>query len=321
MQIKLSKAALGLALSAGLALGVTGARAASPPASPASWSYAESHVGYCQFGPGGCSAIVQTNSVTDQGRDYNALADANNASHGRALGWVTNDGLLPDLHGFALTQNGLPAHQGNFTSTLVEAAQAFTWNGAAIDLHADDLQATVHYIGNNGGQPANSVTAGFALLDSSVIDDPTLGAAWFGLKGSGQGQPTGAFSATCATPGAVGIADNGASHLNGEHASSFGATNCGDGVLHLETGDQFVIWEKLFLTEATPGAIDATHTFSLGFSDKVLPETQGFIASNLSIASFRPSIPEPGTWALMLVGFGGLGAALRRRRAAAPLTA
>jgi hypothetical protein len=30
-----------------------------------------------------------------------------------------------------------------------------------------------------------------------------------------------------------------------------------------------------------------------------------------------PGVPEPATWAMMLLGFGGLGATLRRRRAQA----
>jgi hypothetical protein len=30
--------------------------------------------------------------------------------------------------------------------------------------------------------------------------------------------------------------------------------------------------------------------------------------------TFRTAVPEPGTWALMLLGFGGIGLALRRRR-------
>jgi hypothetical protein len=30
--------------------------------------------------------------------------------------------------------------------------------------------------------------------------------------------------------------------------------------------------------------------------------------------SFTASVPEPGAWALMIVGFGGVGAAMRSRR-------
>jgi PEP-CTERM motif len=32
--------------------------------------------------------------------------------------------------------------------------------------------------------------------------------------------------------------------------------------------------------------------------------------------TFTTAVPEPATWAMMLAGFGGLGAAMRRRRVA-----
>ena len=42
-----------------------------------------------------------------------------------------------------------------------------------------------------------------------------------------------------------------------------------------------------------------------------------FVVSNISVAG----VPEPATWAMMLVGFGGLGAAMRSRRKPAVVTA
>jgi len=39
----------------------------------------------------------------------------------------------------------------------------------------------------------------------------------------------------------------------------------------------------------------------------------GFVATGFS-ATFSGAVPEPGTWALMILGFGGAGAMLRRRR-------
>ena len=39
---------------------------------------------------------------------------------------------------------------------------------------------------------------------------------------------------------------------------------------------------------------------------------------NVRVGAFAPAIPEPGTWVLMVLGFGGLGATLRMRRRPAP---
>ncbi len=38
-------------------------------------------------------------------------------------------------------------------------------------------------------------------------------------------------------------------------------------------------------------------------------------SSTLRISSVAAAVPEPATWAMMLVGFGGIGVAMRRRRA------
>lgn len=49
--------------------------------------------------------------------------------------------------------------------------------------------------------------------------------------------------------------------------------------------------------------------------DVKLTDTQGYSNAVLYRASaVTAAVPEPGTWALMLLGFGGIGTAMRRRR-------
>ena len=55
-----------------------------------------------------------------------------------------------------------------------------------------------------------------------------------------------------------------------------------------------------FLNTLSTGHIDVV------FSDSTNPVPQAF--------AFATNVPEPSTWALMIAGFGGVGAMMRRRR-------
>ena len=73
----------------------------------------------------------------------------------------------------------------------------------------------------------------------------------------------------------------------------------------------------------TPGNADpfTTHTYSfttatagnLVFTDSGPSNQQGNLLDNVSLTA----VPEPASWAMMIVGLFGLGAALRRRNATA----
>ncbi|MBL8553631.1 MAG: PEP-CTERM sorting domain-containing protein [Phenylobacterium sp.] len=75
------------------------------------------------------------------------------------------------------------------------------------------------------------------------------------------------------------------------------------------------------------GAIDALNTFDIGaqtHQDDDLIQGLNFspqtfrLRFNNGVLDYSPSaaVPEPGVWALMIVGFGAVGAAIRRRRTA-----
>jgi len=68
---------------------------------------------------------------------------------------------------------------------------------------------------------------------------------------------------------------------------------------------------QLFSFDLTATAVSQTLTF-LGRND---PATTLMDDVSLVARDATAAVPEPASWALMLLGFGGLGAALRRRRA------
>ena len=57
-------------------------------------------------------------------------------------------------------------------------------------------------------------------------------------------------------------------------------------------------------------AANTSYTFSFGGTNS-RTTTGGTLNDNVSI---DPAVPEPATWAMMLLGFGGIGLAMRRRR-------
>ena len=58
------------------------------------------------------------------------------------------------------------------------------------------------------------------------------------------------------------------------------------------------------------GGYDILHVNDVAFSGS-LPAGQTFLTQNIS--GYVQAVPEPATWALMLLGFGGIGFAMRRR--------
>jgi fibro-slime domain-containing protein len=72
-------------------------------------------------------------------------------------------------------------------------------------------------------------------------------------------------------------------------------------------------------TSATPttsllGA--GNHTFTAFYADRAQTQAQTYFNILTEGLTVTPSVPEPGTWAMMLLGFGGIGLAMRRRRPA-----
>ncbi|MFI4966828.1 MAG: PEPxxWA-CTERM sorting domain-containing protein [Caulobacterales bacterium] len=88
------------------------------------------------------------------------------------------------------------------------------------------------------------------------------------------------------------------------------AVNGFDGI---NTPNSFITWAQ-FVAEAGTTSVGAVYVdLDGGFAG-----TQRMLADNFtvngSVFDATAPVPEPATWAMMLVGFGGLGAMMRRRR-------
>jgi hypothetical protein len=62
---------------------------------------------------------------------------------------------------------------------------------------------------------------------------------------------------------------------------------------------------------ASPSGNFALHVNNVSFSGSA---PAGETVLRQDINGYIRAVPEPGTWALMLLGFGGIGLAMRRRR-------
>jgi hypothetical protein len=303
------------ASAAACAMALAGAGSARA-ADTLSWSFAGATVGFCNFTQCGTQPLQIAGHQDGSGSDFNASA-LTLTPHGNAAAWAAPGaaGLLPDLHAIAVAfgPNQTPG-QANISWAVVEAVQVYQWTGGAYDLDPTMFVGSVDYSASNVPGPASGIIAGFAILDSSILAANSLGNPWFNFGMSGSAL-TGAFQGDCSTPGAVGIADGGYDHMKGNQSYSIGATAC-NGLLHLNSGDEFVLWSKMYVNENAPGVLDASHTFHIGLDPNVPPSTAQTLVSNVQLQSYSYSVPEPAAWALMLLGFGGVGAALRRRRVA-----
>jgi len=107
---------------------------------------------------------------------------------------------------------------------------------------------------------------------------------------------------------------------------TFNNTLAGNYFVSLTTANPAVLFTALTITPIT-GSGSITYGGAPTAAITLLPGSLGIGSYTLSFSgttsggggeagtlSFFTAVPEPGTWALMLLGFGGIGMAMRRRR-------
>jgi hypothetical protein len=179
-------------------------------------------------------------------------------------------------------------------SAIVGTAMTLAATAASATVTLGNKGSSCSTIGCTAGTASATVTQNVTIPNSVEFDDTNASAgtqtAWFNFYVTPA--MLGTFSATVATypVGSVTMLEL----LTG----SSDGTNPGSTLVTSTSGTQLT-WENL-----TSGT---WYTFEYTAN---LP-TAGDISGT---GNFYPAVPEPATWALMLLGFGGIGFAMRRQR-------
>jgi hypothetical protein len=301
------------------------------------WSSGMATVGVCQVGvtcnqPNGVAFLSRRQS-TDTDTDFNRVAtgpqDYLTITNGGYFGnaWASaeaGEGLLglPVLHAFAESRSvGLGLSNNPYIGVdiaIIQAVQGYTnTSDQNLIIPLSAFQGLVDY--NVTGAPG-AVSAGIAVTTSAILD-PLVAAQWSALGGQGH---FGEFTAGCGTAGALAIGQSGARNSQAGPATQyagFGATSCTGGDTYLlAPNETFYVWARLGVTHSTIGVTDASNTFNVTIAPEYQQLVQEQIAPSLQFASGAnldipmSAVPEPATWAMMILGYGGVGLYIRRRK-------
>jgi PEP-CTERM motif-containing protein len=275
----------------------------------ASWSYAQVGVGSCDVSS--CTAThppVYITKPIDQGYNHNASISATDATRGSASASIDLGDFpsLPELHSIS---SGAPTADGanSWNFGFVEGSVGFLWTGPTMTIPLDTFVGTLEF--SNTGSGFGYANGSLAFV-SNAVEDPAIGLLWSADNGNG------GFSATCSTPGAESILTTGVVSTKGADVTAVTNHLCASPTVNLVHDQDFYIWSRLETFVAGNEVSDASGTFSIDFKEGTSPELERFLAANVAPVG---SIPEPSSWALMLLGFGALGAGLRSRRRAVAL--
>jgi|GEM_PF-4312987 len=270
------------------------------------WSYAQVGVGSCDAAT--CNAAhpaVYIAKPIDQGFDHNSSVTYSDATRGSASASVGIDDFpaLPELHAIA---SGKPDAAGakSWNFAFVEAAVGFRWTGADLSVPRDTFVGTLDW--SNTGTFFGYANGSMAVTDNS-IENPAVGALWSADNG------TGGFAATCSTQGAESILTTGVINTKGFNQTAVTNPLCAMPTINLVHGQDFYFYSRLETFIFGNEVSDASGTFTIDFKEGTSPTLQRYIASHVAPVG---SAPEPAGWALMLLGFGVLGAGLRSQRKA-----
>lgn len=193
------------------------------------------------------------------------------------------------------------------------AYNAFTnTSDAATELsYAGDL-----HIVNSSGNPlgGNPEFAGGSSYFSWVaIWDPALVA---GIIGPADVFDNAFGNYDCSTPGVLGFGYSNGPLAGGEQSIHMSTASCSDAPVMINPGQQILAVAFLQTPVNRGGFVDASHTFTMNYDPDLSPDVRQNLIQIMAPAAPEGlgAVPEPASWALLLIGFGGIGAMLRSRR-------
>ncbi len=260
-------------------------------------------------GPGQQIAANQYGGGTGVGGGNDFMPSAGN----RAWSFVTFDNALdlPEIRAFTVATGNL---RMNINAT---AFQTYTWTGAApVDF---SITGALHIV-NSSASPAGGARPSGAIYSQYVgIWDPAIIA---GLT-TAEELFTALFYSPCGTAGVLGTATGGGTLTGGEATLTVTTAACSASSLTLAPGQSVLVVAGLQLPVNRGGFADSSATFATRLGDDLAPEVQAQVTAGLAsaIAQGAPidvigspgSVPEPSSWAMLIAGFGLVGALARRR--------
>jgi hypothetical protein len=303
----LTKIVCGIALASAVTVGAGAAGAQN-----LTWSLAATGVGSCNIvaGCGAANPAVYVQQNYQYGGSLNATSTSADSLRGVAHG-SANPGVgflsLPVLH--SDVTGGAVASDGSYSwnYSLVDGFIGYTWGGPMVDIAVSAFIGTLDFTNSNSG--VGFANASLAILNQSVAPGSALADTWYTHTNSY------GFISDCNTPGAIGLATTGADFSKGHITNTLAPSCPGQPTFHLNNGDTFYLWARLMTFEAVNGFVDASHTFTVSLNPNLSQSDVAMLTSNLiEVPTFtvNAAVPEPSAWALLIVGFGGLGAMLRR---------
>jgi hypothetical protein len=275
------------------------------------YSYATTGVGSCDLHIIGCSPAhpaVYTKQTLQAGRNLNAASSASDP-HWGAADASANPGTgplaLPELHSDV---SGFPSGRGvpySWNYSQVQGVMGLTaLNAVAFDLH--DFIGALHY--SSTGTGVGLISASLAILDNRA-GHFAVGNTYF-AQDAAYG-----FLNTCSAPAALAIGETGNRAAKGTNLSlTVAPTICGASTVNLAAGESIYFWARMQTFDSAFSVIDASHTFQVELAPGLSSSVQNLTQNLAPITHFHSIVPEPATWAMMLIGLGSVGGAIRARR-------